>query len=115
MARWENRRKKKIRAKTRKGKINKKEGKENKIIDQVRLREGNGIKRKKKKQWMGKLMGLNRARKCDNKGKEKKGKESGERGNNTWCVFPYQAVRKHRINAITIIEMLTLTLAWLNA
>ena len=76
MARWENRRKKKIRAKTRKGKINKKEGKENKIIDQVRLREGNGIKRKKKKQWMGKLMGLNRARKCDNKGQEKKGKEN---------------------------------------
>ena len=81
MARWENRRKKKIRAKTRKGKINKKEGKENKIIDQVRLREGNGIKRKEKKHWMGKLMGLNRARKCGNKGKEKRERKmSGDWG-----------------------------------
>ena len=44
---------------------------------------------------------------------KKKGKMggAGEGGNNTWCVFPYQAVRKHRINAITIIAMLTLTLA----
>ena len=81
MARWENRRKKEIRAKTRKGKINKKEGKENKITDQVRLREGYGIKRKKKKQWMGKLMGLNRARKRDNKGKEKRERKmSGDWG-----------------------------------